>query len=124
MIKPLHSPWFSLVLLALAVWLGVAALNIGTHKRETAQELRDRQAKVASLERENDTLARFADYFKSADFLEKEARLKLHYKVEGEEVVYVYKDRDVRKASASAPFQQESGFWSAMKRWVEQVFGQ
>jgi cell division protein FtsB len=90
MFRLLNYKSVSGILLLLVLWLGVAAYDAGTREGYVRKEVTDLSGRISSLERENQFLNRSEEYFKSEAFLERQARVKLNYKLPGEQVVFVY----------------------------------
>ncbi len=112
----LHRKVLSLLLIAVAVWLG-RGLWVAYGDRSGVQEqLADIQDKVEKARQDNQQLASSSAYFKSDSYLEKQARLKLNYKLPDEQVTFIYPDKSDHVASVSVP---TSGGW---KSWFYKIF--
>ncbi len=70
-------------------------------KAEVQRQIEDLKDKIAAVEKEEERKERLADYLNSESYLEKQVRLRLNLKKEGEEVVFVYRNDDSAKASES-----------------------
>lgn len=68
-------------------------------KLETKRQLGDLRDKIGALEKEEERQKNLIEYLNSESYLEKQARLRLNLKKEGEEVVFVYRKDDEIKAS-------------------------
>lgn len=79
----------AVILIAITVPL---ARNIN-QTYQTNKEIKDLEEEIQSLETKNGELEELLGYLESDQFIEEQARLKLNYKSEGEEV-YVVKDDD------------------------------
>lgn len=101
--KFLNRKTMTVVLVLVAVWLGRDAWNVHLQKAAISSQLSDLQVKVSHVQEENQFLASSSAYFKSDEYLEKQARLKLNYKLPDENVAFIYPDKSVKTASASAP---------------------
>lgn len=90
--QPLNSRWLPFLLIALVGWLVFSLLTLNTHRAEFEKTLSDLGQKVKDAEKDKTYLEKFMAYFKSPEFLEKEARAKLNYKLPDEGVVFVFRD--------------------------------
>ena len=70
-------------------------------KDQVKKEEANIESKIAGIKRDNASIEKYIKNFENPEFLEKEARLRLNYKALGEEVVFVYRDANPQKASAS-----------------------
>lgn len=116
-----HAKWTVLVLLAVAGWLGVSALKVSVQREQADKEVTNLEARITALEKENERLARLTSTSYSDAFLEKEARLKLNYKAPDEQVFFIYRDTDERKA----PVQKEPesvSTYESIWNWVRGLF--
>ena len=80
-------------------------------------------AKIADVEKDTAYLEKFLAYFQTSSFLEKEARLKLNYKAQGEEAVFVYKDTNNKKASVVLSFDELLARIPNYKKWFLYLLG-
>ena len=109
----------ALLVLAL-VWLGRAAWRGYDQRAAVGIQLNDLESKLASIEQENQFLASASAYFTSDEYLEKQARMKLNYKLPDEQVVIIYPDKSQKAASASV---SESDWnFSVWKSWFRKLF--
>ncbi len=81
------------------------------------------EAKIKDVQNDTDYLNKFLAYFQTPAFLEKEARLKLNYKAQGEEVVFIYKDKNTKKASDSISFEELLAKMPNYKKWFLYLLG-
>lgn len=88
----LNSKWLSLLLIVLVVWLVFSLPKLNTRRTELEKTISDLGQRVEDAEKSKTYLEKFMAYFKSPEFLEKEARTKLNYKLPDEEVVFVFRD--------------------------------
>ena len=86
-------------------------------------KLIDLEEKINSLENNNSLLERFLGYMSNQSFLEKEARLRLNYKVPGEEVVFVYPDDSAKTSSSSNNFEKQLAQMPNYIKWVYYLMG-
>jgi cell division protein FtsB len=92
----------TVVLLALAGWFGYKGLKIHEQRVSTAAEVSEMESRIADLSRNNQFLASSSAYFGSDAYLERQARLKLNYKLPDEQVAFVYKDTGTKDAAKVA----------------------
>ena len=90
--QPLNSKWLSFLLIAAVGWLAFSLLTLNTRRAEFEKTLSGLSQKAEDAENNRTYLEKFMAYFKSPEFLEKEARAKLNYKLPDEEVVFVFRD--------------------------------
>ena len=90
--SPLNSKWLSLSLIVLIGWLvfSLPVLNARWDKLE--KTLSDLNQKIGDAEKNKAYLEKFTAYFKSPEFLEKEAKARLNYKLPDENVVFVFRN--------------------------------
>ena len=98
---PNRQIFFSLFLLLAAGFLLWGVVRDWPQRTEVSRQLEDLEAKIAALEKEEEKERKMADYLNSESYLEKQVRLRLNLKKEGEEVVFVYRNDDSAKASES-----------------------
>lgn len=65
------------------------------------REIKDLQREISSLEKNNQDLLKLIDFMESDQFVIEQARLKLNYKKEGEDVVIIKSKEDVIKEKMS-----------------------
>lgn len=88
----LNSKWFSLLLIILAGCFVFVLIELNVRRAEFREALHGAQQRVAQAEAEKTRLEKFIAYFKSPNFLERQARAKLNYKSPEEEVAFVFRD--------------------------------
>jgi cell division protein FtsB len=99
--KILNSKIFTIFLAGLFVWMLFLVFFTEVEKKEIKKEESVIQKKIDKIILENQKLERFINSFNNRDFLDKQARLRLNYKIPGEEVVFVYQEDNSKKASSS-----------------------
>ena len=104
-------------LVALLVWLGYKGWQIRIQRAGTDIQVKDLEFRVADLERNNQFLASSSAYFASDAYLERQARLKLNYKLSDEQVAFVYKDTSVKIASPSEEFEAKLAEMPNWEKW-------
>src|SRR5690348_9226036 len=109
----------SAVLVIGALWLGLNVYRLGLQQGSESAQLKDVQARINDAQQENQILASSSDYFHSDAYLERQARLKLNYKMPGEQVAFVYPD----SASNSEPVQANQRAMPNWEKWWYYVLG-
>ena len=113
---PNRQLFFSIFLLLAAGFFLWGIARDHPQKAEVQRQIEDLKDKIAAVEKEEQRKIRMADYLNSESYLEKQARLRLNLKKEGEEVVFVYRNDDPGKASES--FEGiENPVLSKLKEW-------
>lgn len=121
--KFLNSKIFTVLAGVLALWLILYSVNLSSQKDAVNKEVKNVEAKIKEVQDDTDYLNKFLDYFKTPAFLEKEARLKLNYKAQGEEVVFIYKDKSAKKVSDSISFEKLLARMPNYKKWLLYLLG-
>lgn len=93
---PLSSKWFSLLLIVLAGCLVFYLIGLNVRRAEFRRAVSDVENKVLEAEEDKTYLETFIAYFKSPQFMEKQARVKLNYKSPDEEVAFVFRDPNTK----------------------------
>lgn len=110
-------------LCGLLVWLGYRGWQIRSQRADANVQLKDLESRVADLENNNNFLASSSAYFASDAYLERQARLKLNYKLPDEQVAFVYKDTSVKVASPSKEFKTQLTQMPNWKKWWYYLLG-
>lgn len=84
-------PFISFAIILAAVWVGVSLAREILRNRTIDMEIKRIESEARSLEVKNLEVLDLVKQFEDADFLEKEARLKLGLQKEGEKVVVINK---------------------------------
>jgi len=121
--KFLNSKVFTALIGTLALWLTISSINLSSQKDTVDREVKNIEAKIKGVQDDTGYLNKFLAYFQTPAFLEKEARLKLNYKAQGEEVVFVYKDKNAKKVSDSISFEELLGRIPNYKKWFLYLLG-
>ena len=121
--KFLNSKIFTALVCVLVLWLTLSSVNLNSQRNIVDKEVKNVESKIKEVQNDTDYLNKFLDYFKSQAFLEREARLKLNYKSQGEEVVFIYKDKNVKKESDSINIEELLGRMPNYKKWGLYLLG-
>ena len=83
-----------------------------------SQEVNNLDQKITEAERDLSESQKLSDYFKSAAYLEREARLKLNYKKPGESVVFVYKNQHAQNPAEPGGAVKSSIILPNWQKWL------
>lgn len=90
-------------------------------KLEIKSQLGDIESRIEVLKKKEEKQRTMAEYLDSESYLEKQARLRLNLKKEGEEVVFIYR-KDEAKEEGNLEKPNENPFLSKLKEWVKILF--
>ncbi len=110
-------------LAVLLVWLGYRSWQIRGQRADSDVQVKDLESRATDLEQNNQFLASSSVYFASDAYLERQARLKLNYKLPDEQVAFVYKDTSVKIASPSQEFKAQLAEMPNWKKWWYYLLG-
>lgn len=110
-------------LIALAVWFGYKGVAIRSARVEIKDQVGELESRVADLKRNNQFLASSSAYFGSDAYLERQARLKLNYKLPDEQVAFVYKDATAKKIAAEPTLEAKLAAMPNWKKWWYYLMG-
>ena len=109
--------FFTFVLLASAGFLAWLIFKGFPEKIEIEKQLSDIRGQIDNLKKEEERQKGLLEYLNTESYLEKQARLRLNLKKEGEEVVFIYK-KDEAKTEEAVDKKNENPFLSKLKEWV------
>lgn len=89
-------------------------------RQEIKNQLGDIENRIAALKKDEEKQKSMAEYLESEGYLEKQARLRLNLKKEGEEVVFIYRKDEAEKLP-SREEQNGNPFLSKLKEWVRML---
>jgi len=121
--KFLNSKIFTVLAGIVVLWLILSSINLKSQRTMVGKEVGNVEAKINEVQKDTDYLNKFLAYFKTPAFLEKEARLKLNYKAQGEEVVFIYKDKNPKKESDSISLEELLAKMPNYKKWALYLLG-
>lgn len=119
--KLLTSKLTALLLLIFLIVVIVAIVRDRVRQQDLAQEIKRQEDIVVQLETDRVKLAELVEALESADFIEREARLRLGLIKPGEQVVSV--PADARPGLASTTVQLLEPAKSNPARWFDYLFG-
>ncbi len=105
------------------VWLGYRSWEIHAQRKNLDVQVGELESRAQDLERNNQFLASSSAYFSSDAYLERQARVKLNYKLSDEQVAFVYKDKSTKVASSSLEFKNHLAEMPNWKKWWYYLLG-
>lgn len=121
--KILNSKIFTALAGVIVLWLILSTINLNSQRGVVEREVKNVETRIKEVQKDTDYLNKFLAYFKTSDFLEKEARLNLNYKAQGEEVVFIYKDKNAQKVSDSISLKELLARIPNYKKWFLYLLG-
>lgn len=124
-IQVISSRLFMVTGFAVLIFLGVSIGKEITRRVEITQRVSSLENEIASLENKNTQLSDLINYFKSESYQEREARLKLNLKKEGEQVIIIPNDSLNNESVTADNPDQSSGTASSpssAKKWWNYFF--
>lgn len=100
----LDSKIFTALISIFLVWTLLSVVSVEMEKDAVKKEEKNIEDKINDAKSSNKIIEKFIDNFNDPGFLEKEARIRLNYKLPGEEVVFVHRDLNSKKASSAEEF--------------------
>ncbi|TSC89496.1 MAG: hypothetical protein G01um10142_519 [Parcubacteria group bacterium Gr01-1014_2] len=110
--------FFTFVLLVSAGFLSWLVFKELPQKLEIEKQLGDIRGQIGNLKKEEERQKGLLEYLNTESYLEKQARLRLNLKKEGEEVVFIYK-KDEAKKEETMEKKNENPFLSKLKELVK-----
>ncbi len=110
-------------LVALVFWFGHKTLQIHSERIGIKNQVGELESRVADIDRNNQFLASSSAYFGSDSYLERQARLKLNYKLQDEHVAFVYKDAEAKKVSPEPKIEDKISDMPNWKKWWYYLMG-
>ena len=99
--------------------VGVSLFKMWPKKISINNEVKSLEQRIAETEKSNSEIAKLLDYFKSDNYLEREARERLNYKKPGEEVVFVFRDKEKKTAEEEETKEELSN----PRKWWKWLWG-
>lgn len=93
----MNSRWASIGLGIISLFLLWFIVKDYPQKAEVSRQINDLRTKLESLKKDEARQRSLAEYLNSESYLEKQARIRLNLKKEGEEVVFIYKKEEEQK---------------------------
>ena len=120
MLDLLQRKTISVLLVIATVWFGLNAYRLHLQQGSQGAQLTDVQSRINDAERENHMLASSSAYFQSDAYLERQARMKLNYKLPDEQVAFVYPDAS---ASSKAELSKGNDQLPNWQKWWYYILG-
>jgi cell division protein FtsB len=124
-IQVISSRLFIVTGLAVLIFLGVSIGKELTRKVEVTQRVSSLKNEIASLEKRNTELSDLINYLNSESYREREARLKLGLKKEGEQVIIIPNsslENQQEATDSSGQSTETKDSQSAAKKWWNYFF--
>lgn len=121
----LSSKVLLLISLFILIYFSVNLIKEVINRRDLQREVNKLQAEIDGLEGRNKELGSLIEYFKTMDFVEKEARLKLNLRKPGEHIIIVpeEKEEDTKpEGQVSSLIKAEIKTASNPQRWLNYFF--
>lgn len=119
----LQRKTLTVILAIFVVWMGYRSWQIRGQRAQIALDAQSMESRVQDLERNNQFLASSSAYFSSNAYLERQARLKLNYKLPDEQVAFVYKDTSVKTASKTSGVKDQLAEMPNWQKWWYYLLG-
>ena len=121
--KLLNSKVFTALVIVLALWLILSFVRLASQRAVANKAVGGVETKIREVQADTDYLNKFLAHFKTSAFLEKEARLKLNYKAQGEEVVFIYKDKNIKSVAETISLEELLVKTPNYKKWFLYLLG-
>ena len=121
--KLLNSKIFTALIVIIALWLALSSVKLASQRAAVDKDVSGVETKIREVQDDTDYLNKFLAYFQTPAFLEKEARLKLNYKAQGEEVVFIYKDKNIKNIHDPINFEELLARIPNYKKWFLYLLG-
>ncbi len=121
--KFLNSKIFTVLISILTLWFVISSINLNLQRSIVDRQVKGVEAKIKEVQDDTSFLNKFLAYFKSSAFLEKEARLKLNYKAQREEVAFIYRDKNVESKPDGISLGELLAKMPNYKKWALYLLG-
>ena len=112
---------FTLVLIMAVGFLSWLVLKGFLQKVEIEKQLGDINSQIDNLKKEEERQKGLLEYLNTESYLEKQARLRLNLKKEGEEVVFIYRKEDEQNETNQEK-QNKNPFLSKVREWFRIIW--
>ena len=106
--------FFTFVLVGAAGFLFWIVIRGFPRKLEIEKQMNDIRGQIDNLKKEEERGKGLLEYLNTESYLEKQVRLRLNFKKEGEGVVFIYK-KEEEQNETNQEKQNENPFWSKLK---------
>ena len=110
--------FFIFVLIGAAGFLFWTVARGFPQKLEIEKQMSDIKGQIDNLKKEEERQKGLLEYLNTESYLEKQARLRLNLKKEGEEVVFIYRKDEARGEEVIGK-NNENPFLSKIKEWLK-----
>jgi len=117
---PKRQLFFTFILLFTAGFLVWLIIKDYPQKVETEKQLGDLKEQIEILKRYEKKQKGMVEYLNTESYLDKQARIRLNLKKQGEEVVFVYR-KDEEGTEADEEAKNENLFLSKVEIWVRML---
>ncbi len=114
----LQSRWFTFLAVIIIGFFLLLIVKIKPSLETVGQEVKNLDNKIAEAKQNLSELQNLGDYFKSAAYLEREARLKLNFKKPGESVIFVYKNQHAQNPAKPDDATKSSLILPNWQKWL------
>ena len=116
------SKFFIILLILILIGIFTALGKEGYRKYQLDKEITSLEKEISSLKKENKEISELLNYFKSNEFLEKQARLKLNLLKQGEKLIIIRPEKQDILSSSSVEESKTKKDFSNIKRWWDYLF--
>ncbi len=113
----------TIVLVVLVFWLGYKSFKVHDERAGIKNQVSELESRVDDITRNNQFLASSSAYFGSDSYLERQARLKLNYKLPDEQVAFVYQDANAKKVLPEEKTKDKIAQMPNWKKWWYYLLG-
>ena len=115
--KFFQSIFFTILCAVVIFFVGLSSIKLWPKKVTVNNEVKNLEQKIAETERSNSELAKLLSYFKSDNYLEREARQRLNYKKPGEEVALVFREKEskIKKEAQEEKLSNFQKWWKWLR---------
>ncbi len=116
------SKLFIILLILILIGIFTALGKEGYRKYQLDKEITSLEKEISSLKKENKEISELLNYFKSNEFLEKQARLKLNLLKQGEKLIIIRPEKQDILSSSSIEENKTKKDFSNIKKWWDYLF--
>src|SRR3989344_1334332 len=113
--------FFTFVLVGAAGFLFWIVIRGFPRKLEIEKQMNDIRGQIDNLKKEEERGKGLLEYLNTESYLEKQARLRLNLKKEGEEVVFIYRKEDEQNETNQEK-QNKNPFLSKVREWFRIIW--
>ncbi len=121
--KILQSPLFTVLAIVVLIFFLSLIIKLYPSLVTVQREVGNLNQKIAEVEEGQLELEQLEEYFKSDNYLEKQARIKLNYKKPDENVVFVYRN-EYDQEPVETVRDKKSELPSNLIKWFKYLLGE